>query len=222
MIKVLVAERNLIVRCGFQSVLANAPECRIVADASSPGQLLWCLAGIAYDILLIEAGFLDQVGLATLEEYAIDVPVPRMIVYSHGHDTAQGIVMLQNGVHAYLTNRCSPLELREAISWVATGKSYIDGALAEEFASYVAVLPSALPQLLFSPCELRIYKMLALGLTLPGIAAQLNSSVVAINAHRARILKKMAPDGIAELVRRAGATEWSIHAGKSDAACLVQ
>lgn len=221
MITVLIAERNLILRRGLQAALDAAPGFRIAAEASSLEQLLWCLTGIGHDVLLIEAGFLCQLGMKTLDEYTIGVSAPRIIVHSHVHDPTQGVTALQNGAHGYLTNRCSPLELRTAISQVANGKRYIDNALADELASYLAVSPNALPHLLLSPCELRIYKMLVLGLPLAGIAAQLNLGIQAVHAYKALILEKSASDGIAELVRQATARGRFAHADAFERACVA-
>lgn len=220
MIHVLIAERNPILRRGMQSALA-VPGFRIVAEAASPAQLLWCLASIGHDVLVIEAEFLRQVDTRTLDEYTAGAPAPGRIVHSYVHDPMQGLAALQNGAHAYLTNRCSPLELRNAIARAAFGKRYIDNALAEELASYLSVFPHALPTLLLSPVELRVYKMLGMGLTLSGIAAQLNLGLQAVTAHKMRILEKLAPDGIAELVREANGRNRLARTGEVDTACSV-
>lgn len=203
MINVLVAERNRVLRRGIQSVLDAAPAYRIVATATSAEQLLWCLTAISYDVLLIDAELLETVGLQTLEEYAGGASLPAMIVYSHAHDPDQGLLALRRGAAGYLTKRCSPVELREAISRVAMGKRYIDRAFAEELASFLLVSPHALPCLLLLPHELRVYKMLALGLALSGIAAQLNLSIGAVRACQGRIVDKLRGDGIAGFVQSA-------------------
>lgn len=203
MINVLVAERNQVLRLGIQSVLDSVPACRVVADATSAEQLLWCFTAISYDVLLIEAGFLETVGLQTLDEYTGNAFLPKMIVYSCAHDPDQGLRALQNGAAGYLTKHCSPVELRDAISHVAMGERYIDRALAEELASFLMVSPHSLPRLLLLPHELRVYKMLALGLALSGIAAQLNLSIGAVRACQGRIADKLRGDGIVGFVQSA-------------------
>lgn len=199
MIKVLVAERNQMIRYGIQSALEPMPGCRIIAEASSTQQLLWCLGSIDHDILLIEAHFLDELGLQLFEEFSIGVSPPRMIV--HGtQDPTEGVIALRNGARGYLMSRCSAAELREAISQVAAGKRYIDGTLAEELASFLSVSPNALPCLLLTREEFRIHKMLVLGLSLDGIAAQVNMSLQAVRKCKERIRAKLELDGIAELI----------------------
>ena len=221
MIKVIVAERNQIVRGGIQSALRDAPECRIAAEATSAEQLLWCFTAISHDVLLIESGFLDMVGLQTLEDYAVGAPAPRVIVHSHAYNPSAGLVALQNGASAYLSNRCSLAELREAIFQVALGRRYIDSAFAKEIASFLMVSPSALPSLLLSSIELRIYKMLTLGLPFSGIAAQLNLSVKAVAIGEARITEKLRLDGIAELVQSALATGVNGRADEVETVCAA-
>ena len=213
MIKVLVAERNQVLRCGIRSVLDTMPGCQIVAEASSTQQLLWCFTAFAYDILLIEAGFLKTIGLQTLDEFSIGVPLPRMIVHSYVHDPTQGLNTLRDGACGYLTSHCSPSEMREAISHIAMGQRYMDRVLAEDLASVLLVSPSALPRLLLSRDELRIHQMLTLGLALSGIAAQLNMSLETVTRYKARIMRKLEWDGLVELIHAALAGR----PGKADA-----
>lgn len=200
MIKVLVAERNQIFRYGIQSALEPMPDCRIVAEATSTQQLLWCLTSIAHDILLIEADFLGEVGLPVFDAFLIGVSAPRIIV--HGmREPAQSVIALRDGASACLMSRCLPSELREAIAQVAMGKRYIDAILAEELASLLLVSPAALPHLLLSRVELRIHKMLVLGLKLSGIAAQSDMSVQDVGGYKQRIREKLELDGIAGLIQ---------------------
>lgn len=199
MIKVLVAERNQMMRYGIQSALEPMPDCRIVAEASSTQQLLWCLTSLGHDILLVEAYFLEALGQQLFDDFSTSASPPRMIVYGT-QDPTQGVIALQNGARGYLMSRCSAAELREAVSQVAGGKRYIDGTLAEEFASFLRVSPNALPRLLLDRDELRIHKMLALGLGLDGIAAQVNMSPQAVGKYKERIREKLELDGIAELI----------------------
>lgn len=199
MIKVLVAERNQMMRYGIQSALKPMPGCTIVAEASSTQQLLWCMTSLAHDILLIDTHFFNELGPQLFEEFSIGVAAPRMII--HGtQDPTQGVIALQNGAWGYLMSRCSAAELREAIAQVAGGKRYIDGALTEELASFLCVSPNALPRLLLTREELRIHKMLVVGLSLKGIAAQVNMSLQAVGKCKERIREKLELDGIAELI----------------------
>lgn len=202
MIKVLVAETNAVLRGGIQSALDTAADIHIVAEVISVEQLLSCLTVLPYDILLIEADFLHRASTQTHDTYLYEQPLPKTIVFSYTNNPAQGLVALKNGVCGYLTKRCSPAELREAITRVAAGERYIDHAFVEELTSFLMVAPNALPQLLLSLRELRIYKMLMLGLGLPGIAAQLGISVHAARFNRERIIEKLQLDGIAALVRQ--------------------
>lgn len=200
MIKVLVAETNHILRGGIQSSLASAADIEIAAEVATPDQLFSSLMKSACDILLIEAEFLQRVTIQALDELLYGQPAPRTIVFSHLNNPIKGLRALQNGAAAYLTKCCSPAELREAIARVAAGKRYIDRTLADELTSFLLVAPNSLPQLLLSLRELQIYKMLILGLTLSGIAAQLNISIHAARFNQARIAEKMQLDGIAELL----------------------
>ena len=214
MIKVLVAERNQMMRYGIQSALEPMRGCRIIAEASSTQQLLWCLTSLVHDILLIEAHFLDELGPQLFEEFSSGVSQPGMIVHGR-QDPTQGVIALQNGASGYLMSRCSAVELREAIAQVAGGRRYIDGTLAEELASFLCVSPNALPHMLLTRDELRIHKMLVLGLSLNGIAAQVNMSLQAVGKCKERIREKLELDGIAELIHATLPNGLASRAGKS-------
>lgn len=197
MIKVIVAESNDILRQGIQAALTPAPLFQIVAEAISKEQLLACYQVVRHDVLLIGAEFLRKVSVETLEDHADYRPLASIVVFSHVSDPTQGVIALRKGVCGYLTSRCSPRELRDALAHAARGKRYIDAALADEMVRFLETCPSALPYLLLSARELQIYKMLALGLTVARIAVQLGLSLTIVKICQARLAKKLAMDGLA-------------------------
>ena len=203
MINVLIAESKEVLRIGIRSALRANSEIHIVAEITSIEQFLFFFDEIKYDVLLISSEFLQNLSMGLLDECFCNCCRPKVIVLSHVNNPDQGIAALQCGVRGYLTSSCSSAELRQATLQVASGRRYIDRALAEELASFLLVLPSALPKLLLSLREMRIYKMLVIGVSIAGSAEQLNISAKEVTSSSARIIEKMQLDGITELIHNA-------------------
>ena len=202
-INVLIAEYNELLRVGIRSALRATSEIHIVAEVVSVEQFLFFFDEIIYDVLLISSEFLQKLSMGSLDACFCNCFRPKIIVLSHVKNPDQGIAALQSGVSGYLTSCCSSAELRQATFQVASGRRYIDRTLAEEISSFLLILPSALPKLLLSLREMRIYKMLVIGVSIAGIAEQLNTSVKEITCSSVRIIEKMQLDGISELIHNA-------------------
>ena len=86
---------------------------------------------------------------------------------------------------------------------MAGGGAYISSAVAEQLA--LGAMPDAKgpPHASLSDREFQIFRLIAEGNSLSGIAERLNLSVKTVSTHKANILQKMNMSTQAELIRYA-------------------
>jgi DNA-binding NarL/FixJ family response regulator len=95
-----------------------------------------------------------------------------------------------------------PRELLKAVQKALGGGRYVSEALAEKLAGAVAAETQELHERL-SDREFQVFRMLARGLAIKEISAELSLSVKTISTYRARILEKLALRSNVELAQYA-------------------
>ncbi len=101
----------------------------------------------------------------------------------------------REGVQGYLTKDAGPDELREALSAVAEGKSYV-GAMAREGLDSKTLIS-------LTPRQREVLQLIAEGKNTREIARLLNVSVKTIETHRAQLMDKTGIHDVPGLVRLA-------------------
>ncbi|AGH80932.1 UhpA [Psychromonas sp. CNPT3] len=185
MINVALIDDHVIVRSGFAQLLSLETDIKIVAEFSSAAQARQGLPGIQAHVCIIDISMPDESGLSLLE----DLPSGLACIMLSVHDSVAIIEKsLQLGALGYLSKRCSPDELIQAVREVATGKVYLTPELAAKLKSAVAA-PLAINQL--TKREDQISRLLANGLEIKTIADMLNLSPKTIHVHRANAMQKL-------------------------------
>ena len=93
---------------------------------------------------------------------------------------------------------------------IAGGGAYVTTEVAEQLALGAMPGGAEASHESLSPREFEVFRLLAGGLTVTGIAGQLNLSVKTVSTHKANLMQKMSLHNQSELVRyaiRHGLTE---------------
>lgn len=190
-------------RLGIRSVLEQQAEFSICEEVVSAEQLRSVFLDVPHDVVLVELGLLRQIGSAALRELRQARPTSRTLVHSYEIDTDFGANAARFGATGYLANDCTTSDLCAAVARVAAGLPYITQTLGEQLAAAVCFRASNLPYADLNRRELRIFKMLSIGLHPAAIAKHLGKSVDAIYAYQRQIVAKMNLPGTSELVQHA-------------------
>jgi DNA-binding NarL/FixJ family response regulator len=194
MSKVLIADDHAVVRAGYRQFLEAEPSITDVGEASSGSEALAELRRKSWDLLLMDIHMPDRSGIDILKHVSTGYPNVRVLIMSGLPEEQYARNVLRSGARGYLSKGGSPEELLKAVRLVLSGSRYISASLAESMAADLEKphdqsrkpLHTAL-----SAREFQIFRKLATGAPLGGIAKELSLSVKTVSTYRSRILEKM-------------------------------
>lgn len=118
MIKVALVDDHIIVRSGFAQLLSLEADINVVGEFGSALEARKGLPGSDADVCILDISMPDESGLSLLA----DLPSGISCIMLSVHDSAAIVEKaLESGARGYLTKRCSPDELVQAVRTVASG-----------------------------------------------------------------------------------------------------
>jgi len=190
MINVLLAETNPVMRVGLISALQESEGFAIAGAAGTMRELTTLAARGPVDVMVGELDFLWAAGRPAMEDLSRTYPTMKLLAHNHAPGLLQAAQFHALGTMGYLSRHCSPSELRIAIATVANGQFYVNASLALILSQEIFKAEN-IAEASLSPREMRVFRMLAIGISVNGIAAQLAISAKAVSALKSRILGKM-------------------------------
>ncbi|WED24956.1 transcriptional regulator UhpA [Vibrio sp. JC009] len=185
MINVALVDDHTIVRSGFAQLLSLEDDIQVVGQFDSAAEARKKLPGIQAHVCILDISMPDESGLSLLA----DLPSGLACVMLSVHDSA---TMVENALNAgakgYLSKRCSPEELIQAVRTAYSGGCYLTPAIALNLAS-ASRATSSLESL--TKRERQIGELLAKGMEVRAIADQLNLSPKTVHVHRANAMEKL-------------------------------
>ncbi|MEX8520158.1 MAG: response regulator [Leptothrix sp. (in: b-proteobacteria)] len=199
MIRIMLVDDHAVVRVGFRMLLqASDSSIEVVAEADSGEAALQLLPTVQPDVLLLDLSMPGMGGLETVRRLRAHDPAIKVLVLSAHEDTAHARRALGAGALGYLSKRSAPEALVQAVRCVATGKRYIDAALAQKLAlAQLGDEPNPVEAL--SEREFSVFVQLARGATVAAIAEQLALSGSTVGTHLYHIKQKLGAANQAEL-----------------------
>lgn len=200
MIKIALIDDHIVVRSGFAQLLTLEPDICIVGQYASAQEAWPNLISLDIDVAIMDISMPDENGLQLLTRLRQKKPDFRTIILSI-YDTPSFVQSaLDAGASAYLTKRCGPEELVQAVRSVHNGGCY----LCSDAMKVLRQAPQqhrVLEEL--TPREKEIFDLLVAGLSVKVIAEQLELSHKTVHVHRANILGKLQCENTIDLVHYA-------------------
>lgn len=190
MITVLLAEANPVIRIGIRAALEDSGRFFIVGETDGLRQCIFAHATTPADVVLLGLAGLGECERLALADFRDTYPHANILLYSHARDSANDADFALPGNAGYLSRDCSPAELRIAAATVAHGRPYIGAAFARRLSDEVFCAAN-LSHIYLTPKEMRVFKMLAVGLDVQAIAAQLGVSAALAGALKSRVLARL-------------------------------
>lgn len=200
MVSVLIVEAHPVVRMGIRSALQEGPGFFIVGEADDVDQLMAVAvaAPVRAQVIVINLDLICGMSRAARAAFRIEFPGARLLAHSDLRDIGPWVDFIAAETDGCLSWNCSSSEFRIAISTLANGQPYIGEllakALVQAFFRAGSISCSDL-----SPKEMKVYKMLAIGIDATGIAAQLDISTRTVSSLKARIIAAMGRSGARDL-----------------------
>jgi two-component system capsular synthesis response regulator RcsB len=194
-LRIILADDHPIFLIGLKVVIEQNPNSRVVAQASSPDELLHCLATEPCDLLVTD--FMMPVdeqndGLRLLERIRRHYPQLPIIVVTMLNNAGLFQAMLALEIQGLLSKASVAGELPAAIASVRQGKRFIADSVQRTMhhaADYGSDTLVALPDL--SPRELEVIRLLAAGNSVGAIALQLSRSKQTVSAQKVSAMRKL-------------------------------
>lgn len=192
MFRVIIADDHPIVRIGQRVVIEAGGTCKVVGEADGPDELLDLLGNTPCDLLVTDftmPGGQQADGyvlLGLLRRQYPNLPVILVTMFAN-------IVTLRasfaQGARAIIAKSASSKELPLAIRAVSQGKTFVSEGLRAQMVEAGTGDQSSQPQL--SGREREVVRMLASGMTVSEIAAQVNRSVSTISKQKSTAMNRL-------------------------------
>ncbi|OTA20758.1 transcriptional regulatory protein DevR [Xenorhabdus beddingii] len=185
MIKVALVDDHVVVRSGFAQLLNLEPDIEVVGEFSSCAEARQGLPGLGAAVCILDISMKDESGLSLLQ----DLPSGITCIMLSVHDSATMVEnALKEGARGYLSKRCSPDELLQAVRTTANNGCYLTPDIVLKLTSSKNNSTS-LDHL--TKRERQVGEMLACGMDVKAVAAELGLSHKTVHVHRANAMSKL-------------------------------
>lgn len=197
MIKVVLVDDHVVVRSGFAQLLNLEDDLVVEGQYSSAAEAWAALSREAIDVAVLDVAMPDENGLSLLKRLRQQRPEFRAIILSIYDTPAFVQSALDAGASGYLTKRCGPEELVQAVRSVGMGGHYL---CADAVKALRGGEPVSQALAVLTPREKEVFELLVQGKSVKEIAFQLKLSHKTVHVHRANVLGKLQCSSTIELV----------------------
>ncbi|HNC96682.1 MAG TPA: response regulator transcription factor [Myxococcota bacterium] len=190
MIRIVVADDHPLLRSGLRRVFEAQPDMKLVAEAQDGAEILTRLADHPCDVLILDLSLPYLRGLDLVRAVAERHPALRILIYSVQPEDHLSLHLLDAGAAGYLSKDRSVEELLRAIRTVARGDRYLSATL-RNLETQVVGEPEGAPHQRFSVREVEVFQLLVRGMSVSGIAEELEIQASTASNHMARIREKL-------------------------------
>ena len=209
--KVLLVDDHDIVRAGFQQLLGSHPQIEIIAQASNSHEAYEAYKKTKPDVVIMDLSMpvdsesqdsaCAQGGIEAIRRIIHHDSYAKVIVLTVWESNPYPKNLVKLGVKGYLTKRCAPEELVQAVLDVYLGGKHFSKSIEAILNDGDPVEVS--PVNLLTKRELEIFTMLAEGQSATQIADSIFLSYKTVHAHRSNIIRKLSLSNNSEIVHLA-------------------
>ncbi|MFH1673137.1 MAG: response regulator transcription factor [Pseudomonadota bacterium] len=202
MIKISIADDHRILREGLRRILDEAPDMKVLDEASNGREIIEKVRANRPDIVLLDISMPDMDGLdATKHIHGLFPELPILILTVHPA-RQYAVRILRAGAKGYLNKQAAPEELIGAVRKVCAGQRYLNPEVSEELAlQLIGEGANFSPVESLSDRELQVLCLIANGRKTTEIAEELCLSIKTVNTYRSRVLEKLHLRNNADLTR---------------------
>jgi DNA-binding NarL/FixJ family response regulator len=191
------------VREGLLRVLAADPSIVVAGEAANGHEVMNAVRAGGFDVLLLDLSMPGRSGVDLIKQVKAERAELRVLVLSMHDEQQYAERAIRAGASGYLTKDTAAKQLVAAIGRVAAGGMFITPAVAEALAVRLQSPGDELPHKRLTDREYEVFRLLAAGESVTGIAERLHLSVKTVSTHKTKVLEKMNLGSLAELVRYA-------------------
>jgi two-component system, NarL family, response regulator NreC len=198
-IRIILADDHAMVRKGFRLILSQEPDMEIIAEAGLGRDAVRLTRELKPSIVVMDVAMPDLNGVEAARQIGEVCPGCPVLILSMHKDPVYVRESLRAGAKGYLLKESIDEDLLRAVRAVANGDGFlspeISGPLLDEYQQ------TSDPFDTLTARERQVLQLLAEGKVAKEIATALDISVYTVDAHRGRIMKKLALRSLGELVK---------------------
>ena len=198
-ISVLLVDDHEIVRVGFRRLIETTDDIKVLAEASSGEEAYQLVQDLKPDVTIMDINMPGIGGLEAIVRLCRRNPKEKTIALTVHETEPFPTRVLSAGAKGYLSKRCAPQELIQAIRKVHHGETFVANQVLREMSKTPGADENAIGRL--TAREFQVFSMLAEGRTAVEIGQDMNLSHKTIHSHRANIMKKLGLDTSISIVQ---------------------
>lgn len=201
-VRVILADDHEIVRAGLRRLIDGSPDIQVLVEVESGEQAFREYFSQQPDVALLDLNMPGMGGLEAMRRILARDVNARMLVLSMHEDAVYPARALQSGAKGYVTKRCAPDVLLDAIRAVARGEVFLEPRIARQLAQD-GVTGKEEPLMKLTAREFEVFRLLAAGKSVNDIAETLFLSAKTVGTYQTRILTKLNANNLSDLTRLA-------------------
>lgn len=201
-IRVILADDHEVVRAGLRRLIDASSDIHVLTEVESGEQAFREYFTQRPDVALFDLNMPGMGGLEAMRRILARDPGACILVLSMHEDAVYSARALQSGAKGYVTKRCAPEVLLDAIRTVARNEVFLESRIAQQLALN-GVSGREEPLLALTQREFEVFRLLAAGKSVNDIAAILFLSAKTVGTYQTRIMHKLDANNLADLTRLA-------------------
>lgn len=194
-INIVLADDHRLVRQGIRGLLEAEPDLRVVGEASTGLETCQLVEDLKPDVLLVDLRMPNLNGLEVTRQLTERKARTRVVILTMYDNDAYVLEALKNGAAGYLLKDCTAIDLVQAVHEVAAGGRYLSEAVSRRAINAYLEESSHPTQDSYERLtkrEREVLQLVAHGNTNAQIAEHLSISPRTVEAHRAKMMRKLA------------------------------
>ncbi|HET7129374.1 MAG TPA: response regulator transcription factor [Gaiellaceae bacterium] len=195
MIRVLIADDQVLVRTGFRVILDAEPDLEVVGEAGDGSETVELVPQKRPDVVLMDIRMPNLDGIEATRRLTALPRAPRVLMLTTFDLDEYVYEALRAGASGFLLKDAGADELLHAVRVVAAGEALLSPSITRRLIADYArrpparEQPAALAEL--TPRELEVVRLLARGLSNGEIARELVLGEATVKTHVARVFQKL-------------------------------
>lgn len=201
----MVVDDSLVPRAAARTLLANAPNLRLVGEASSGAQAIPLVSSLRVDLVLMDVHMPVMDGPATAKALLALHPGTKVIAWTVSEDSDDLLRMMQAGCAGYVLKEAGSDELQRALLAAIRSESPVPRRMIPGVLRRVADQTplSHATNVPLTSREMQILRGLAKGSTSKHLAKDLGLKVSSIDTHLRNLYRKLGASNRGEAVSAA-------------------